>query len=123
MSEDWSSILEQDLQKLSEVAGVQPVKTVQLIPGERRDVAILFLDLKGFTAMSETVDHEMVHKVVNGVMLALSNVVKRQKNHPSRAGCAGTRNPAGRRPRLPVKSLLFRQTRASDDGKCYSRTA
>ena len=42
---------------------------------------------------------------------------------PLLTGCAGTRNPAGRRPRLPVKSLLFRQTRASDDGKCYSRTA
>ena len=60
MPEDWSSILEKDLQKLSEVAGVQPVKTEKLIPGERRDAAILFLDLKGFTAMSETMDHEMV---------------------------------------------------------------
>ena len=76
MSEDWSSILQKDLQKLSEVAGIQPAKTEQLIVGERRDVAILFLDLKGFTAMSETMDHEMVHKVVGGIMQALSSVVK-----------------------------------------------
>ncbi len=76
MSDDWSSILKQDLQKLSEVAGVQPVKTEQLIPGERREVAILFLDLKGFTDMSETMDHEMVHKIIGGVMNALSNNVK-----------------------------------------------
>ena len=76
MPEDWSSILEKDLQKLSEVAGVQQAKTEQLIPGERRDVAILFLDLKGFTAMSETMDHEMVHKIIGGVMNALSSNVK-----------------------------------------------
>ena len=76
MPEDWSSILKKDLQKLSEVAGTQPAKTEQLISGERRDVAILFLDLKGFTAMSETMDHEMVHKVVGGIMQALSSVVK-----------------------------------------------
>ena len=50
--------------------------TEQLIPGERRDLAILFLDLKGFTAMSETMDHEMVHKIVGGIMQALSSVVK-----------------------------------------------
>ena len=76
MSKDWSSILEKNLQKLSEVVGVQPAKTEQLIPGERRDVAILFLDLKGFTAMSETMDHETVHKIIGGIMQALSSVVK-----------------------------------------------
>lgn len=61
MSQDWSSILKQDLQKLSEGLCIQPAKTEQLIPGERREIARLFIGLKGFTTISETKDNETIH--------------------------------------------------------------
>ncbi len=76
MDQDWSALLQQDLAQLTEVVAEHPTLTERLIPGERREVAILFLDLKGFTALSETMDHEMVHKMIGGVMQALARVVE-----------------------------------------------
>jgi len=51
-------------------------KTFRLKEGERRRVAVLFLDLKGFTGLSESLDHEEVHSLVSGVMGVLSRVVE-----------------------------------------------
>jgi len=42
--------------------------TAKLLPGERRDVAVLFLDLSGFTAFSEALDHETVHEITKSLM-------------------------------------------------------
>lgn len=39
-----------------------------LVPGERRDVAVLFLDLSGFTAFPESLDHETVHNITKSLM-------------------------------------------------------
>ncbi len=44
--------------------------------GERRRVAVLFLDLAGFTRLSESLDHEIVHSLVSRVMGFLSSVVE-----------------------------------------------
>jgi len=44
--------------------------------GERRRVAVLFLDLVGFTRLSESLDHEIVHSLVSRVMGFLSSVVE-----------------------------------------------
>ena len=43
-------------------------KTVKLKEGERRMVSILFADIKGFTAMSETLDHEEVQSLMDQLM-------------------------------------------------------
>ena len=49
----------------------------ELKPGERREIAVLFLDLGGFTAMSDKLDHEVVHDIAGGVMDALVNITGR----------------------------------------------
>lgn len=68
--------LQNDLQKLSEVVGVRPAETPRLKKGERREVAVIFLDLKDFTSISEIMDHEMVYDIVGGVMKTLADVVE-----------------------------------------------
>ena len=44
-------------------AGVKAVR----IPQERKLVTVLFADVSGFTAMSETMDHEVVNDVINSL--------------------------------------------------------
>ncbi|MCK4505158.1 MAG: tetratricopeptide repeat protein [Candidatus Aegiribacteria sp.] len=46
----------------------------KLKPGERRDIAVLYLDLDGFTALSEKLDHEAVHEIAKSIMDALVDV-------------------------------------------------
>lgn len=48
----------------------------KLKPGERRDIAVLFLDLDGFTALSEKLDHESVHEIAKSIMDALVDVTE-----------------------------------------------
>ncbi|MBN2585963.1 MAG: tetratricopeptide repeat protein [Candidatus Fermentibacteraceae bacterium] len=48
----------------------------RLVPGERREVAVLFIDLHGFTALSEELDHETVHRLTGGIMRALSRTIE-----------------------------------------------
>ncbi len=74
--QDWSSLIKEDLAKLADIAVPSADKTEQLEEGERREVAILFMDLSGFTAMSEKLDHEIVHRITTGVMQTLSRVVE-----------------------------------------------
>ena len=77
MTEDWVALLRKDLSDLSEVFSAGPSSSLPaLLPGERRNVAILFLDLEGFTAISGQLDHELVHKIGSSVMNALSRVVE-----------------------------------------------
>ena len=51
-------------------------KTPRLVQGERRRVAVLFLDLTGFTPLAEKLDHEEVHKLLGELMGFLSSVVE-----------------------------------------------
>lgn len=44
------------------------IRKSELKPGERRDAAILFLDLAGFTEISGTMDHETVHDITKSIM-------------------------------------------------------
>ncbi|MBN2587177.1 MAG: adenylate/guanylate cyclase domain-containing protein, partial [Candidatus Fermentibacteraceae bacterium] len=73
---DWISTLYQDHDDLGEIFSTSASTTPALLPGERRTVAVLFLDLEGFTAMSEQLDHETLHKITSGVMGRLSRMVE-----------------------------------------------
>ncbi len=75
MSENWIDLLGRDLEKFSS-PDTASKPTIHLVPGERREVAILFLDLAGFTALSENLDHEELHRISTGVMRALSSAVE-----------------------------------------------
>jgi len=77
LTENWASLLKGDLERISEVFSTTAgTVTEMLLEGERREVAILFLDLHGFTSLSEQIDHETLHKLTTGVMKALSRIVE-----------------------------------------------
>ena len=58
------------------LASVIEKKTIHLKEGERRTVAILFADLKGFTAMSEMLDPELVQSTIDKIMSVFTKVIK-----------------------------------------------
>ena len=58
-----------DLDKVQE-------KTLKLKDGERRMVWVLFADVKGFTSLSETLDHEDVQSLMDNIMKIFSNSVE-----------------------------------------------
>ena len=58
-----------DLDKVQE-------KTLKLKDGERRMVSVLFADVKGFTSLSETLDHEDVQSLMDNIMKIFSNSVE-----------------------------------------------
>lgn len=62
--------------KLAESARDSSSRAEKMSPGERRDVAILFLDIEGFTALSENLDHETLHRLTTGLMGALSRIIE-----------------------------------------------
>ena len=45
--------------------------------GERRNVTVLFLDIKGFTAMSEKLDPEEVTHIIDNVFKVLTSEILR----------------------------------------------
>ncbi len=74
--DDWVATLQQDLGVLSKAFSTKAGSTPALLPGERRTVAVLFTDLKGFTSISEKLDHEIVHSITSSVMSGLSRLVE-----------------------------------------------
>ncbi|MCP4710020.1 MAG: tetratricopeptide repeat protein [Planctomycetes bacterium] len=55
---------------------ISPVGDIRLKDGERRNVAILFADIKGFTAMSEKLDPEQVQTVLDKLLLLFTQCIK-----------------------------------------------
>ncbi len=76
MARDLKQHLWDDIRKLSDVIEVRSGETPKLREGDRRDVAILFLDLKDFTSLSEGMDSEAVYLLLNSLMKTLSDVVE-----------------------------------------------
>ncbi len=72
------SLLDNLADDMGRIAGNSRGSTTRgpgLHPGERRDVAVLFLDISGFTALAERMDFELVHHLVNGIMQVFSGIV------------------------------------------------
>ena len=76
MKTTWNSSLWNDIRRLSDVIEARSSETSRLGEGDRRDVAILFLDLKDFTTLSEGMDPETLYDLVSSVMKTLSDVVE-----------------------------------------------
>lgn len=51
---------------------------------ERRDVTVLFADLVGFTAMSETLEPEVLATILNGYFRAMSAAISENHGHVSK---------------------------------------
>ena len=70
--EDFDQLFDDDLFEIDKVED----KTVKLKHGERRMVSILFADIKGFTALSEILDHEEVQTLLDQLMKIFSHCVE-----------------------------------------------
>ena len=70
--EDFDQLFDDDLFEIDKVED----KTVKLKHGERRMVSILFADIKGFTALSEVLDHEEVQTLLDQLMKIFSHCVE-----------------------------------------------
>ncbi|MBN2585788.1 MAG: tetratricopeptide repeat protein [Candidatus Fermentibacteraceae bacterium] len=77
MPQDFSSFLKKRLVQHTLPDDHEIPDRSELRPGERRDIAVLFLDLGGFTALSERLDHEAVHDISKGVMDALVDITEK----------------------------------------------
>ena len=77
MSDDWSNLLTTDMDKLFVGRVPKKVEKIQLKKGERRNVTVLFLDIKGFTAMSEKLDPEEVTQIIDNVFKVLTSEILR----------------------------------------------
>ena len=71
MEDHFQNFLEEDIFSKSFVEE----KTDELKEGERRNVAILFADLQGFTSLSESLDHEVVQDLIDKLMSVLSKTI------------------------------------------------
>ena len=73
--ETVSSVLDDALGSISGSALFPCGGTSRITEGERRRAAVLFVDLTGFTLLSESMDHEELHALLGRIMGILSTVV------------------------------------------------
>ncbi|MEA2063010.1 MAG: adenylate/guanylate cyclase domain-containing protein, partial [Gemmatimonadota bacterium] len=71
-SDQWSQLLTTDMDKLFVGREQKKKEKVQLKKGERRNVTVFFLDIKGFTALSEKLDPEEVTQIIDNVFKVLT---------------------------------------------------
>lgn len=75
-ADEWSQLLTSDLDRLFGQQKEQ-AETIKLKKGERRNVSVLFLDIKGFTAMSEKLDPEEVTQIIDNVFKVFTGEIVR----------------------------------------------
>ena len=69
---EFNDLFDDDLFNIDKVKD----KTVKLKEGERRMVSILFADVKGFTALSENLDHEDIQSLMDHIMKIFSHSIE-----------------------------------------------
>ncbi|MCC7431429.1 tetratricopeptide repeat protein [bacterium] len=76
ISESWESLLQTDFDKLAGIVSESKVEKITLREGEKRVVSILFLDLHGFTKISEKLDPEEVRNIVDNTFKIFSKIIQ-----------------------------------------------
>lgn len=76
-ADEWSQLLQTDMDRLLTGQDQAKAEIVKLKKGERRNVTVLFLDIKGFTAMSEKLDPEEVTQIIDNVFKVLTSEIVR----------------------------------------------
>lgn len=71
-----TSVLQESLSEYSSGVRLLAGRTRKLLEGERRRVAVLFMDLTGFTGLGQVLDHEVLHDLVFRIMGFFSSVVE-----------------------------------------------
>ena len=66
-----------ELERLARITVPARTSADRLEPGERRTATVLFLDLKGFTSLTEKMDSEDVRRIVNGLFKVFTRVVEK----------------------------------------------
>jgi class 3 adenylate cyclase/predicted ATPase len=82
--DSWTDLLRSDFSKLSEVVGTPSEAVPKLREGERRRVTTLFLDIKGFTAMSERLDPEEVQLIIDNSFKIFTQVIEKYGGYVDR---------------------------------------
>ncbi len=77
MSQLFDDILSSDLDKLGAIINPVGERTERLREGENRYVAVLFMDLKGFTAMGERMHSEDVKHTLDQVLTVFTNSIEK----------------------------------------------
>ncbi len=75
---DWLHSLIEAYQKYLPARVIEKIKIdpkAKRIEGERRNVTVLFADLSGFTALSETMDAEDIAKIINDFLTRMVKIV------------------------------------------------
>lgn len=75
-ADQWSDLLTSDLDQLFGRQKEQ-ADSIKLKKGERRNVSVLFLDIKGFTAISEKLDPEEVTQIIDNVFKVFTGEIVR----------------------------------------------
>ena len=70
--DDFNQLFDDHLFDIDDVKN----KTVKLKEGERRMVSVLFADVKGFTALSEKLDHEDIQSLMDHIMKIFSHSIE-----------------------------------------------
>ena len=81
MEEKNIDLLQKDIAKLIELSNPEQTEEqskIMLKSGERRYVTALFLDMKGFTVLSERYDHEFIDNLINKLFMIFKNHIDKR---------------------------------------------
>ena len=70
-----SKLVQDDLDIISEIFNPVDQKTIKFEEGENRVVSVLFLDVKGFTSMSEKMNSEEVKSTMDKILTVFTNSI------------------------------------------------